>query len=202
MFSRIAGHFKLRFLRGPVDYDKHWAGASFYEPCYRHFDFHFCVQMWFLYQCTEPFPFSCFTRQHITYTLRSVSSQLWEFVPLISSFLQTSFSFCYFGASSLMSPNILKNKEGTEKPATLLLALLPTPHPAANTTLPGPPFISCSLLCSHSAESLFSGYRRPAHQIPGLTLGPRGDSGCLRPCQKAGSGDPMECMGFPHVKSK
>lgn len=80
--------------------------------------------------------------------LCSISSQLWKFVPLIISFPETSFIylFKYLGASSLMSTNILKKKEGKEKPFTLFLALL---HLSPKTTLPCLYFFTtCSPLCS------------------------------------------------------
>lgn len=92
-----------------------------------------------------------------------------EICPLRSSFLKTSY-FCCFGASSLMSMNILKRKEGKKKQSTLFLGLLPIP-PKYQTLWP--PLLHNLLttlrliICSPPVGRFLNGSQRPPSVIPG-----------------------------------
>lgn len=104
-FPMKVDHFKSRFLKRPLDDYNTMLGQFFFLTFVQDFNFCLCRQTWFLYQCTEHFIFSCFVQHCINYVLCSISSPPWKFATLISSFLETSYFYC-FGAPSSISTNI------------------------------------------------------------------------------------------------
>lgn len=125
-----------------------------------------CRQTWFDISTQTPQSFAVSSTWCQTCAL-FLYSQLWKFAPLlISSFLETSYFYC-FGAASLTSTN-LKKKEGKQQQLTLPLALLPRPpnQSLRPPLLPGllPPLL---FICSPPMESLLQGYPWPPYAIPG-----------------------------------